>query len=134
VRGDDAGKCDLISDAAKIGECKKVVAANVLTAKAVAEMDDDYCGDIELERYEEVCEGKVGDLIKFEEDLQKTQEISQEAYDTQDAEFCSDIINQMQKDTCILNILVNSETSKKEECESIKDIAFKNRCIESVNP
>ena len=71
VRGDNAGKCDLISEAAKVGECKKVVQATLLTAKAVAEMDDDYCGDIELERYEEVCEGKVAELVEFEENVQK---------------------------------------------------------------
>ena len=62
----------------------------------------------------------------------KTQETSQEAYDTQDTDLCFDIISQMQKDTCILNILVNSETSKKEECERIKDLSFRTYCTERV--
>ena len=146
VRGDNAGKCDLISEAAKAGECKKVVTANLLTAKAVAEMDDDACGDIELARYEKVCELRVEETIAsteaaekeieaFKESDQNRMKIETEAMIKKDYTICAQISDENDMVTCKWNVITKEVITQEDNslCKKIGRDEEVTLCEESFN-
>ncbi len=142
----DAKVCETITDKAVKAECGDVVDALVLTDKAVAELDDDFCGDIKLERYEDECEVRVASILGQKEAEEKKQEkitkyqeeklsIEQKAIDEKDFSICASIEEVSDKYQCQYNVLANLAVSKKDinECTKIEDESLVTLCRENYD-
>lgn len=143
----DAKACDTIKNEDVKSECGDVVNALVLTDKAVAELDDDFCGDIKLERYEEECEARVASILEQKEaeekkkaEYEKYQEeklsIEQKAIDSKDFTICDSIKDKSGKDQCQYNVLANLAIANNDirECDKIENPSSVILCKDSLQP
>lgn len=138
--------CANISDTAKKDECIRVVDALVLTDKAIAELNDDICGEIEIEDYEKNCDAVVKSKLgqkKMEEEkiaeLQKDEEeragIEKEAIEKKDPKICDEIEDENQKSSCKYNVIVNIAIEQKDakQCEAIESKDMVTECENFVS-
>lgn len=138
VSSKDTISCEKIWDESKKEECKSVVAALALTDKAVIEMDDNYCGDIEIERYKENCEDLVEQKMdeqaaaaKEEEKNIGMTEIAQEAMDQQDLSICEEIEDENIMYSCKKNIIINQVIKTKDGtlCSKLEKEEYIQECM-----
>ena len=141
----DVKVCETITDKAVKAECGDVVNALVLTDKAVSELDDDFCGDIKLERYEEECEARVASILEQQEAEEKKQEeiakqeeerlnIEQEAVTKGDYTICDKISDENQKASCKYNS-ITPEVIKANDtrlCDKIENEWMVNQCKQLI--
>lgn len=141
VNASDKETCNKILDASKKEECGNVVNALLLTNKATEELNDDYCGDIKIERYEENCNESVKGLVDKKEEqevLEKKNleelEIAQEAMNKKDATICEGIEDKDTMYTCKLNVTVNKALQDKnpELCSQIGEEQYVEECEKSL--
>lgn len=137
--------CANISNTAKKDECIKVVDALILTDKAIAELDENICREIEIESYEKNCKDVTESKLEQQEadskkvkELEKANEeateIEGKAMAEDNEDICNDIKDENQKYSCRFNILANRALLEKNVkiCEKIGDKEFAKTCVETV--
>lgn len=117
VQTNDAKQCATIKDTTKKDECEKVVGANLLTQKAVANADDDFCDEIELERYKENCTLAVQQPSEKSdgEIMNKIKTLESEALKSKDLTICDKIEYENLKQQCKVNVITSIATSEKDD-------------------
>lgn len=141
----DAKACDTIKDEAVKSECGDVVNALVLTDKAVSELDEEFCGDIKLERYEEECENRVASILEQQEveeekqaEIAKQEEerlnVEKEAVNTGDYTICNQLKEERTQAFCKYNTLASKAINTKDEtlCDKIGLEELVNLCKANI--
>jgi hypothetical protein len=125
-------KCEKIIGERQKEECGNVVNANLLTIKAIGEMDSSVCDDINLERYKENCVEKAEEMKETQNLDENKITMTEKAIEEQDVSYCDEISDTNYKSECLYNFYMSEEYVKTDSsvCESIENNTIKELCIQ----